>query len=376
MASVRPRANADGTTSFVVQWYDPETGKRKTATAPTKSAADALARDVDQESFLIKKGVVDPKAKRQVEQSSQSIESALNDFGRSRKGRSGERHIADTRSMIDKLVDHQGWTKISQINATGTNKFAAHLYELEASDRTVHSYLTAAKSFTRWLVKDGRLQSDPLAAVAKPNPSVDTKIKRRSLTHDEYRLLVETTSTAQEAYGMTGSARALLYEVAAQTGLRAGEIRELTRAKLYLDQTPAFVLIEKASTKNKQYARQYLQESTAVALKEHIAGMASGEPVFNLPTKWRMADMFRDDLARARHAWLEAATKPQERAQRERSDFLRDLDSQDQRLDFHALRHCLATWMIASGADVRTVQSVDASQHTAADSADLRAFDA
>lgn len=40
------------------------------------------------------------------------------------------------------------------------------------------------------------------------------------------------------------------------------------------------------------------------------------------------------------------------------SDFLQSVDSDDQRIDFHSLRHTCATWSIHSGADVKTIQSV------------------
>jgi integrase len=40
------------------------------------------------------------------------------------------------------------------------------------------------------------------------------------------------------------------------------------------------------------------------------------------------------------------------------SDFLQSVDSDGERIDFHSLRHTCATWLIHSGADVKTIQSV------------------
>ena len=39
-------------------------------------------------------------------------------------------------------------------------------------------------------------------------------------------------------------------------------------------------------------------------------------------------------------------------------DFLKSVDSDDERIDFHSLRHTCATWLIHAGADVKTIQSV------------------
>jgi len=49
---------------------------------------------------------------------------------------------------------------------------------------------------------------------------------------------------------------------------------------------------------------------------------------------------------------------PQERLERDASDFLRSIDSEGERIDFHSLRHTCASWLIRSGADVKTVQTI------------------
>ncbi len=42
---------------------------------------------------------------------------------------------------------------------------------------------------------------------------------------------------------------------------------------------------------------------------------------------------------------------------RDASDFLKPIDAQGEHLDFHSLRHTTASWLIAAGADVKTVQN-------------------
>jgi Phage integrase family len=68
--------------------------------------------------------------------------------------------------------------------------------------------------------------------------------------------------------------------------------------------------------------------------------------------------MLRADLDEARVAWLDTFRDPQERIERDSSDFLRSVDSEEERLDFHALRHTTASWLIQSGADLKTVQTI------------------
>ncbi len=71
-----------------------------------------------------------------------------------------------------------------------------------------------------------------------------------------------------------------------------------------------------------------------------------------------MVDMLREDLDRARNAWLDTFQDAQARIEAEEGDFLQAIDSSGERIDFHALRHTTATWLIHEGADVVTIQRI------------------
>jgi integrase len=173
--------------------------------------------------------------------------------------------------------------------------------------------LTAAKSFTRWLTKHGKLAADPLAAVTKPSPAKDRRHERRMLLHEEWEWLRVTTAAGPERHGMTGRERMLLYAVAIQTGLRSSECSSLTRGRLFLDGTQPYIVCKARSTKNAKDCKQYIQPDLAAELAGHIATKAPAARVFNMPAKWDVAPMFRADLADARKAWLDAAHGPEER---------------------------------------------------------------
>ena len=55
------------------------------------------------------------------------------------------------------------------------------------------------------------------------------------LLPDEWRWLRATTWNGPVHFGVGGRERLLLYSTAIQTGLRAGELRSLTRGRLFLD---------------------------------------------------------------------------------------------------------------------------------------------
>ena len=70
----------------------------------------------------------------------------------------------------------------------------------------------------------------------------------------------------------------------------------------------------------------------------------------------RTARMLRDDLDEARRRWLQDAKTDAERQQRERSDFLKHIDSDGRVLDFHGTRHTYISDIVAGGASVKTCQ--------------------
>ncbi len=92
--------------------------------------------------------------------------------------------------------------------------------------------------------------------------------------------------------------------------------------------------------------------------KETITKRKQAQPNVEAIRNGLRCYLFREDLAKARAAWLETFRDPQSKIDADASDFLRVDDSEGEVLDFHALRHTAASWLIQSGADVKTVQTI------------------
>jgi integrase len=258
-------------------------------------------------------------------------------------------------TFIRGIAEAVGFVVAGDIGADGINAHASVLLETRSA-RTVQAHLTAIKGFTRWLAMNGKLPADPLASVQKPSPKSDRRLERRMLLPTEWDWLRSVAlSDNVEREGMDSRGRVLLYATAIQTGLRSSELRSLTRGRLYLDSTPPYVTCKAGSTKNRQDARQFIQEALAAELREHIGRKAPGAPVFAMPRA--VATMLRADLDAARRAWLKAAEHdPGERLRREQSDFLAVVNHEGEVLDFHALRHTCGSWAAMSGASPKAVQ--------------------
>ncbi len=352
MASIYKR---NGIGKYRIDWFD-HTGKRRTKSSGTtcKATATRIAAKLEAEAALKRERVIDPTLADLDTIALMPLKVHLDDYGSAMASKSKQGHIDDTRIAIEKM----GFKTLREITADKVNSYASDLRKAGRSARTVASHLQSIKGFTRWAVTNGKLARDPLITVSKPSVEDDRRLVRRFLSHDEWKWLDSITRQSGERGGMRGIERALLYATAIQTGLRSGEMRSLTRGKLNLTDATPFVIAKPGGTKNKKLARQYIQPELATELKQLVGKKLAGANVFAMPKEHDVADMLRADIEAARAEWLSTFSDPQERIERDASDFLRAIDSEGERLDFHSLRHTCASWLIRSGADVKTVQTI------------------
>jgi integrase len=258
---------------YYVAWYDVN-GKRRTRCAKTtdRDAAQQLANKLEAQAMMRREGIIDATAERLSIEGRRPIEDALQDFeAKMMAAQRSAKHIGDTLRFIREATAFSKWETVGAIEADGAARYAQNLQESGRSARTVQSHLIALKSFTRWLTQGGKLAADCLAGLKRPSPSTDRRHERRALLPEEWHHLEAAARTGKDRYGMEGPDRALLYRFAIETGLRAGELRSLTRASLRLDENPGCVIVKSRSTKNRKEARQFLHPETTEALREHVA---------------------------------------------------------------------------------------------------------
>ncbi|MHC4658543.1 MAG: tyrosine-type recombinase/integrase, partial [Planctomycetota bacterium] len=157
------------------------------------------------------------------------------------------------------------WTDLS------ASRLLSYLTDLKTkgdiSQRTFNFYLKAAKQFCRWMVKDRRASASPFEHLDCETVT-DRRRERRAIEADELRRLLETTRASETRFGMAGFERALLYRLAAETGLRANELRSLKVSSFDFKNLTVFT----TRTKNKKAATLPMRPDTAVDLKEFLAG--------------------------------------------------------------------------------------------------------
>ncbi|MBL8759054.1 MAG: site-specific integrase, partial [Phycisphaerae bacterium] len=315
-------------------------------------------------AYLAKHGILDPRRVA----ATKTLDEHLDDWQRALHAKgSSPRHIELVVSRARRLLADCGWSGWSDIRAAAVaDHLAARrcdqhdhrgtLVRRSLSYQTSNFYLAAVKQFCRWMVRDGRASESPVQHIDPVNVRVDRRHDRRAWQPDELRRLIETAQRGPERFGMTGPERALTYRLAAETGLRAGELRSLTRASFDLDSANASVTILAAYAKNRRQDTLPLRPETAALLRARWARKSPAATVCNLPRREIVTRMLRGDLLAARQAWLDEAPDATGRGEREQSDFLAYRDRAGRFLDFHSLRHGFISYLVVGGVHPKVAQ--------------------
>jgi len=206
------------------------------------------------------------------------------------------------RSTLTKLFARCQWTKIQHATARSFTQWRNHS---GLSGKTLNDLLADARAFFNWLERQRMLVENPLKYVER----VDTRGKRqyrRGLTDDELRRLLDTCP----------STRGAAYLIAARTGWRRNEMKQLRWGDVALDGDASTYLLPAAITKNRKSAKLPL-------LPDAIAALQSIRPSDAAPFQL----VFPDGLPNPRTT---------------RRDFvragIRTISDTGERVDFHALR--------------------------------------
>ena len=252
-----------------------------------------------------------------------------------------ERHADLVAARARRVVEGCGFKGVLDVDADAVERFLAGLradkkVKRGISLQTSNFYVAAVQQFCRWLVDAGRASSSPVSRIRPLSVQTDRRHDRRALTVDELRRLLVAAEAGPERHGVAGPERALVYRVAVETGLRAGELKSLTRASFKLDGKTPTVTVAAAYSKHRREDVLPLRPGTAAALRTFLAGKMPAILALNMPPR-------RGDAAKVLRADLEAAG-------------IAYRDGAGRVADFHALRHTFITNLVASGCHPKVAQ--------------------
>lgn len=253
------------------------------------------------------------------------------------------RHVSLTVQRIQFIVDALNAKQLSDLSTDGVERLLTKWQRIGPSTNrkgrkpiplsieSANHYRRSIKAFSRWLWLAEISDTDRLRRLSIQNSRRDKRRIRRALDPSDLRKLIKATATQGveiigKGWKLTGNDRALLYQLAAYTGLRASELASLTPDSIDLD--TGLVRIEAKHAKNRREGVLPLHRSLQEALKPWIQGKVPTERLW--PGTWNgwAANMLRRDLKLAEIPYL---------------------DSRGRYADFHALRHSFVTNLARSG---------------------------
>lgn len=209
---------------------------------------------------------------------------------------------------------------------------------------TLNGYIRTAQAFTRWVARKVRADP-PLAAVEFYPEEVDRRRSKQVLTDAQLGRLLASTAAARHKWNcpVRGADRAMLYRIGAYTGLRAGELAELTPRHFALDASPPVVTVPADEAKGKREEPIPLPAHLADLLRPWLGGFA--------PT----ARLFPGTWAHHKHEskWLASDLKRAGVDAR---------DEQGRGVTFHSLKRRYVVRLIHAGAKVHEVRRL--ARHT------------
>jgi integrase len=329
---------------YYVVWRDAQgTVRRRSTGRKDKSAALQVKRQIERELMLDREDPFAKWRKTPLAQHAQDYRDYQLSVGTSQK------QADQVHSRITRVLDAVGIRYITEMSVSRATTAIDRMRKVPQSPnrkpemypllslRTKNFYAKAIKQLTAWMVRERRLEHDPLLHL--PMRKIDTDIRhdRRALTDEEFTNLVQAAEKSKKSVeGMTGPERSFLYKMARMTGLRRSELASLTAASFTLAGDP-FVVVEAAYSKHRERDFVPLHEDLVPLVRERIALPYNGNPLFPLLEQRKTALMIRADL--------EVAGVPYQ-------------DDQGRYADFHALRHSFITGVWESGESPEVVMSL------------------
>ncbi len=240
-----------------------------------------------------------------------------------RRGRS-KKHVAETPGRLRALFEAGGIGSLVKATPAALRLAFDRLTtrkKRRCSPRTIAHYRTATVGFFRWLRREGKWSQDPTEQVTAPSAPEPT-FQRRALTPHEIANLISTAPAE----------RALVYRFALTTGLRRGELEQLTVADVNAEERVVRVRASVAKSRAEQVVplpRDVAATWTAWR-REHRPTDSGGKALPPVPA----VDVLREDL---RAAGIEPETA-------------------EGKIDFHSLRVTFATSLARAGVPLAVAQ--------------------
>ena len=217
---------------WIIEYRDHKGKKIRVSTYTTDTRdAEREQKRIEGEQLEIKRGLRSGRITRAqleaADANKKPLSAHLDDYEAFCRFEQDPRWIPQKIKFLNGYFEHCRATRIADLSAVNLTKFLDSLSKSGLSAATVNKHRNAAVAFLNWCVQDQRLESNPLSFAKKLDENRDRRRVRRPLTDDELARLLRVA----EEHG-----RRLWYQLAAQAGLRRGDLSRLKWSDVDLEQ--------------------------------------------------------------------------------------------------------------------------------------------
>ena len=283
---------------------------------------------------------------------------------RRRGGRPTDDYIVRSRKRLLAMFTWLGASRVEHLDQAEAERMLLDQVGAGWSDKTRDDHAALLRQFGGWLMQDGRWERNPFDRLRPVRDQASRTFTRHALTVHELGRLIEAAEvralqeyrnsnpTAKpdtlERKRLAGWERGVLYQVAAYTGLRRGEVTALVWGDLQLGPEPA-IQVRAETAKNRRGARLEVPRWLGVRLEEVRArrAVATGTPpaarsrVFGASYR-HVTERLKQDAVWAGIGTVQARG--------------RVADDHGHVIDLHSLRGTLATLAAEVGMPARLLQ--------------------
>ena len=323
--------------NWTAQFTD-ETGavRRVTTKTTNRSAAEIILARYVAEVDRIRAGVATREELSKAHVRHITLDDALKRF-RTKMTASGNttEHVNKTEQRILRLCNETKIDTIAKIRRETIERWiASEIQKKILSPSSINHYITAIKSFVKYVVDIELLPSNPLKSIRKINEAVGQRKIRRAMTDEEVERLLQAAETRQCRSKEKANERSLVYRLLLGTGLRSTELSLLTPSQI--DFTRNRLTIEAAKTKNKKADVLPIRADLVLSVKKWVEthGIKPQERIFH----YNMDSIRRSLYQDLRVAGIER------------------VGSDGRSIDVHSLRKTFGTMLARAGVPLTTVQ--------------------
>jgi len=322
----------------MIAQYTDETGTVRRVSTKTKNrvAAEKILARYETEIERIRAGIVTREELDYAQARKVTLNEALEKF-RTKMIADGSTpaHINLTLQRVMTLLQTCNCDSLAKIRRETVESWVANEVQKQVlTPSSINHYLTAVKSFVRYLVDIELLSKNPLMSIKKLNQEVGQRKKRRALTEEEVERLLQTVATRKYRTKKKTTEQILIYRLLLGTGFRSTELSLLTPNQINFSTNR--LTIEAAKTKNKKADVLPMRASLVQAVKEWVEshGIQPHERIFRFD---------RFSIRRTLCGDLKAAG-------------IERVGADGRSIDVHSLRKTFGTRLAKAGVPLTTVQ--------------------